>query len=144
MTKKKKPEDLLPRGRPSDYRPEYCEEIVSYFDRPLFKEGYKKELHDFPTLQEYAARIRCVSMQTLHNWAAAHPEFMEAFNRAKQLQEMLLVQGGLSRAYDGGFTKFILNSVSDTYKDKPTVVDVSDDTKGLIKLAYALPAKKDS
>jgi hypothetical protein len=138
-------EKLREMGRPTKYDPKYCEEIIEYFDKKLFKEasfGKNPELNDFPTIEYYAAKIRGVTRQTLINWTKEHPDFLEAFNRAKDLQQALLLQGGISRAYDSGFSRFIMNSISDTYKEK-TVVDVSDETKGLIKLAYALPIKSE-
>lgn len=132
-------------GRPSKYDPSYCQRIIDFFDRPLFKEksfGSKApELNELPTLEYFAAKELGVTKQTLHNWAAEHPEFLAALNRAKELQTYMLVQGGVSRAYDPTFTKFLLNSVSDTYKDKPIQVEPTDEAKNLIRLGYALPEK---
>jgi transposase len=56
-------------GRPSDYRSDYCEGIVEFCTA-----GY--------SLASYCHEIG-VSRATLNNWAAAHPEFLEAVNRAK-------------------------------------------------------------
>jgi hypothetical protein len=148
QTKKLKVPKRAPRpgeGRPSKYDPSFCKEMLEYFNRGIYKESKtfnKKELNDLPTFQYYSAVIRDVTMQTLHNWASEHNEFLVAFNKCKKIQENILVQGGISRAYDPGFVKFILNSVSDTFKEKVEHT-VDDSTKNLIKLAYALPGKKD-
>ncbi len=61
------------KGRPTAYRPEYCEQIVE-----LGKQGKS-------TVQMACAFD--VSRQTLHNWASDHPDFMDAFTRAKQFSQ---------------------------------------------------------
>jgi hypothetical protein len=147
-TKKLKVPKRAPRpgeGGQSKYKPEYCQEMLEYFNRGLYKEskGFnKKELNDLPTFQYYSAVIRNITQQTILNWAEEHKEFREVYQKCKKIQENILVQGGISRAYDPGFVKFILNSVSDTFKEKVEHT-VDDSTKNLIKLAYALPGKKD-
>jgi hypothetical protein len=144
-TPRKKPEELLKRGRPTDYRPEYCDEMLEYFSKSLYKKGgygKQKELEDLPTFEWYAAGIRGVARSTLNEWASKYPEFSEAYKKCKEMQQNLLVQGGISRAYDSGFTRFILNSVSDTYKERVTV-DVGEEAKGIVRLAYGLPEKKE-
>ncbi len=59
----------MPAGRPTEYREEYCEAVVE-----LGKEGKSPA--------QMAASFD-VSRQTIDNWAAAHPEFLEALSRAK-------------------------------------------------------------
>lgn len=58
-------------GRPTDYRPEYCEWIVE-----LGREG--------KSVAQMAEALD-VARNTLNNWAAEHPEFMTAFTRARDL-----------------------------------------------------------
>lgn len=55
-------------GRPSDYDPAFCERVID-----LGKQGKSKA--------QMAAHFD-VSRQTIDNWAQAHPEFLEALNRA--------------------------------------------------------------
>ena len=55
-------------GRPSAYDLAYCEQVIA-----LAKEGKSKA--------QMAAHFD-VSRQTIDNWAAAHPEFLEALSRA--------------------------------------------------------------
>lgn len=55
-------------GRPSGYKDEYCEVVVE-----LGKEGKSPA--------QMAAHFD-VCRQTIDNWKAAHPKFLEAFNRA--------------------------------------------------------------
>ena len=61
-------------GRPSSYDPAYCDRVIE-----LGREGC--------SVVEMAADIG-VSRPTLEeNWPAAHPEFLEAFTRAKLLSQ---------------------------------------------------------
>lgn len=55
-------------GRPSDYRAEYCDDVIA-----LGKEGKSRA--------QMASHFD-VSRQTIDNWAEAHPEFLEALTRA--------------------------------------------------------------
>lgn len=63
-----------PGGRPSLYKPEYCERVIE-----LGREGM--------SVLEMAAEIG-VSRVTLEEaWPAAHEEFLEAFARARELSQ---------------------------------------------------------
>lgn len=64
----------MPGGRPTDYRPEFCERIEA-----LGKEG--------ASIVEMAYELGCVK-NTLTLWAEAHPEFMIAFTRAKMASQL--------------------------------------------------------
>lgn len=55
-------------GQPTSYRPEYCEAVIA-----LGREGKSKA--------QMAAHFD-VARQTIDNWAAANPEFLEALDRA--------------------------------------------------------------
>jgi hypothetical protein len=55
--------------RPTEYKQEYCEQVIEYG-----KQG--------KSVAWMAAELG-VCKQTLHNWAEAHPEFLDAFTRAK-------------------------------------------------------------
>lgn len=63
------PEPKHPGGRPTDYKPEYCDQVVE-----LGKIGFSPA--------QIAAHFD-VARDTLNNWAEAHPEFLAASNRAK-------------------------------------------------------------
>ena len=67
-TPKKKPEDLLKRGRPSLYKPEYCEAVIE-----LGKLGKSKV--------QMAASFD-VDKSTIDYWNNTIPEFSEALARA--------------------------------------------------------------
>ena len=59
----------MPAGRPSDYKPDFCDRIVE-----LGAQG--------ASVAEMAFELG-VTKPTLTNWAEAHPEFLSAFTRAK-------------------------------------------------------------
>lgn len=63
----------MPAGRPTDYRDEYCARVVE-----LGREGKSHA--------QIAAALD-VSRQTLHNWANAHPEFLDAITHARDLAQ---------------------------------------------------------
>jgi hypothetical protein len=61
----------MPGGRPSDYDPAYCEDVIR-----MGKEGF--------SVVEMAAELE-VCRNTLEvNWPAAHDEFLQAFTQARQ------------------------------------------------------------
>jgi transposase len=60
----------MPAGRPSSYLPEYCQRVIELGETgaSIVEMAYELDVSR-PTLEE--------------NWPAAHPEFLEALNRAK-------------------------------------------------------------
>lgn len=61
--------DKRPRGRPSKYRPEYCQMIVDHM-----AEG--------ASILSFAAEID-VARSTINEWADVHEDFSDALKRAK-------------------------------------------------------------
>ncbi len=68
-------------GRPSSYKPEYCERVIE-----LGKQGYSEAM---------IAQELDVALYTLANWERAHPEFLAATTRAKELAMAFFEQKGL-------------------------------------------------
>lgn len=60
---------MAERGRPSDYKPEYCEQIVTHMSGGA-------------SITSFAAEID-VARSTINEWMSVHPEFSEAVKRAK-------------------------------------------------------------
>lgn len=73
---------MAERGRPTSYKPEYCEQVVE-----LGKEG--------KSLAQMAAHFD-VARQTIDNWAADNPEFLEALNRARVHMQAKLEEMGFA------------------------------------------------
>lgn len=74
VEKKKKLEAKRPVGRPSLYRPEYCEQVIE-----LGREG-----HSFTAI----AALLDVDKATMLGWVSTHAEFSTALTRAKQLEQL--------------------------------------------------------
>lgn len=103
-------------GRPSSYRPEYCDLLISFFRIDIEKEVevVKQDkdgkpvtvtetvVNRFPTLERFADTIG-VSAQTLRNWTEAHADFDFAYRRSRDLQVALLVEGGMGGHYESRF-----------------------------------------
>lgn len=107
-------------GRPTDYNPKYCEEIIEFFDKEPWEETENGRVPcKLPTLARFAVD-RGVCRETVWNWSQTHPEFFNAIKRAKAIQEDLLVQNGLTALYDKTLSIFCLKNLSD-WKDKKEV-----------------------
>jgi hypothetical protein len=65
--------DKHPGGRPSKYKKAYCAIIID-----KMSEGW--------SVSEVAAHLD-VSRQTIENWKKDHPEFLDAFTRAKAAEQ---------------------------------------------------------
>jgi hypothetical protein len=77
-------------ARPTDYDPAYCGQVIEYG-----KQG--------KSVAWMAAEIG-VSKQTLHNWMAAHPEFMDAMDAAKAQAQRWWEDAGQSGMVTPGFS----------------------------------------
>lgn len=100
-------------GRPTDYRPEYCEQIIEFFSGELTKKLKKKittkqgavieeeieVANDLPTLVSFARKIG-TSRQRLYEWEKVHPEFKDALSRARELGENFMVQNAITGRYN--------------------------------------------
>ncbi len=112
-------EELIPymakrkAGRPSEYKPEYCEQMVQYFldcmrreDHAIIKTVYEEStqrgktmrqergsiMGDVPTFQRFAISVGVIP-ETIIKWGKAWPEFAEAIKTCKTIQEDYFVQG---------------------------------------------------
>lgn len=107
------------RGRPSLYRDEYCQMLIDFFSIGLTrtetvetKDGEEKieKNNLFPTLTRFASTIG-VTRETLWHWATEqnsdgtlkHPDFFNTYMRARDLQESLLIEGGMAGMYEPRF-----------------------------------------
>lgn len=76
-------------GRPTDYRPEHCERVIE-----LGREGKSHA--------QIAAALD-VARNTLYNWADAHPEFLSAITRARDLSQAWFEDKGQTGLEAPGF-----------------------------------------
>jgi len=113
-------------GRPTKYKPEYCQEIVDYFSGPLTelitkavitKDGKVKEIQELKAtpvkwLEDFAWD-RGTSTKIMEEWAQRYPDFRAAYARAKDLQKRHLAQCTIDRLYEPMFAKFLAQNITD-------------------------------
>jgi|GEM_PF-1269475 len=130
-------------GRPSKYKSEYCEAIISFFNRKPFdvvkgedENGKEIVLTDkfgnavmqpcmLPTFEGFAISIG-VHRDTLNEWLKHHDEFSDAYARAKDYQKEILIQNGLFGNYEKTFAVFTAKNVTDM-RDKHEIDNTSSD-----------------
>lgn len=124
-------------GRPTDYDPKYCEEIVEFFDQDPYEitqdDKGRMVVNPRPlaTKERFAHKIG-VHRDTLQEWARVHPAFSVAYKKAEQLQRDALSNGGLLGAYDKTMAIFLLKNnhgMADKVEQKVTTSteEMSDD-----------------
>lgn len=138
-------------GRPTKYKPEFCDKIIEFFDIepweereiPHFKNGEQtwtdiKVLPvRMPTLRGFAKSVE-VSIRVIYNWLNSESdvfqqEFMHAFTLAKEIRRDWLIDVGLSGSAPPASFKFVAVNVTDM-RDKQEHV-LSFDWRGLAKEA---------
>ena len=117
-------------GRPTKYKPEYCDEIIAFFDVPVTEEvtvtitkktgeSYQKtETRGKPLkfLTAFARHIG-VTRSTLHKWTTEHPDFSDAYACVKGMQLEHLATCALMGLFNPGFAQFTAKNIS-TWTDK--------------------------
>lgn len=78
----------MPGGRPTKYRPEYCEQLVEFM-----AQGFPYEC--------FAAEVD-VCKSTLYQWERDYPEFSDAKKKGKPKTYKALLQKGLDSIHDPG------------------------------------------
>ena len=108
-------------GRPSKYKPEFCEMMIDYFNREDYIVREKQvatasgrkvtmdsvEASDYPSFYGFAAFIR-VNIDTLHEWKKVHPDFSDAYAECKAIQARLILTHAMNGNYNASFAKFML------------------------------------
>jgi hypothetical protein len=132
-----------PGGRPTKYRPEYCDKIIAYFSQPRTRtitkrittkngttiEQDQEVANPLPLFEGFASSIG-VWVGTFQEWCKAHEEFARAYARAKQLQKEFLILNGTMGLYQPQFTIFVAKNITDM-KDVQTH-DVGDGLKEIL------------
>ena len=115
----------LPKGRPTKYKPEYCEQLINFFSIDAYTEdniiisgkNFSKEekikyANSLPTLEKFCNSIN-ITIPTLHDWVKIYPDFSYAYMRAKELQKDILIQNGLLGLYNSQFATFVAINCTD-------------------------------
>ena len=120
-------------GRPSKYKPEYCEEMIKFFSVDPTERRFKSEVSDekgdkttyegggvdFPSFIRFAFNIG-VCEDTLNEWAKVHEEFSVATKLCKKLQEDIWLVNALNGNYSSQFSIFLGKNVFG-YTDKQEI-----------------------
>lgn len=120
-----------PGGRPSAYKDEYIQLMLSHFNQPLYRikkkeiaSGGRKVIveeevaNSMPTFEAFALSIGVIH-ETLRNWCKDHEEFFVAYKACKDIQKNFITEHGMMGNYNPGFAKFIAVNVTDL-KDRVT------------------------
>lgn len=115
-------------GRPTSYRPEYCQSIIDFFTRDSWElahdaKGTAKVVpkDNIPTLIRWCLAIG-VPRRTIYDWIEAHPEFADAHDTAMELQKAFLMESGIVHG-SGGFASFMLKCVHGMQEPKADAED---------------------
>ena len=134
-------------GRPTKYRPEYCEEAIRFFDSKPYEEvevitkvglketkTTKKVAKLLPTLVEFSRKIG-INYCTLTRWCdpkhgSYREEFCNTITRAcKPLQKNFLIQAGLLGFYNPQAFKFVAVNITDMVDKKDVGLQVGEEVK---------------
>lgn len=118
-------------GRPSKYKPEFCNKLIELFDIepweereiPHYKDGevawtdIKRLPARMPTLRKFAKEIK-VCISTVYGWLDSkhdsfQKEFLYAFTCAKEIRKDWLIDVGLSGGAPPASFKFVAVNVTD-------------------------------
>lgn len=129
-----------PFGRPTEYKPEYCQKLIEYFSvKPyelkkkqiVTKSGEVCEIeqevaNDMPTLAGFAIQVG-VDRHTLAKWAKKHTDFGAAYKMAKEFQENYLVKNGMKSLIHPVFSIFVAKNVIG-WRDKVEINEEEENT----------------
>lgn len=136
MSKVTRPAEKRPVGRPTKYRPEYCDAVIEH-------------MSDGASLTSFAAEIG-VARSSINEWMGVHPEFSESVNIGKAKCAAWWERLGRNNAVtgDGNATLVIFglkNMAGEDWRDKQELDHRSGDgsmTPARIEIV-AVPAKND-
>ncbi len=112
-------------GRPSSYKPEYCQKIIDFFNiepnreitetityaNGAEKECYRLVANNLPFISAFARKIG-VCHDTLLEWTKVHPKFSLAYKGAKALQKEMLIANGLQGLYPAAAYCFTAKNIA--------------------------------
>lgn len=100
-----------PFGRPTKYRPEYCQQLLDYFTLDPYKQLVDEDNNPtglppkFPTIERFSESIGVVK-NTVYDWAKKHTDFSDALKRARDKQKAFLTEAAMAGIYDRTFILF--------------------------------------
>lgn len=121
-------------GRPTKYKPEYCQQIIDFMQEGgelVYKyfsfEGSvtREPVGRLPRHLSAFARHINVTTSTLDEWCHVHPEFSEAYKKAKQIQLEQMIDGSSSGVLQAAPTIFALKNMH-RWTDKTQISGPND------------------
>lgn len=132
-------------GRPTSYRPELGQEMLTYFtsaaqkiteqtkttieDSPVKGRSLKQEVQtivaELPTFQRFANSIG-VWTGTMIEWSKKYPEFQEAYRRCSEIQEDFMLQGLISGRIPGMGGIFVAKNITRFTDDRTLTVSAGE------------------
>lgn len=138
MTKKK---DSSKIGRPTKYKPEYCQQMIDFFNIPPTRPDIRiingNEIsvdvaNDLPFINSFAMKIG-VNRDTLHEWTKVHEEFSDAYKKCKELQKQFLIINALNGNYNSTAFIFTAKNITDMRDKKEIDHGVAENARDFIK-----------
>jgi len=128
-------------GRPTEYRPEYCESIIKFMTYENYAEEIKVEHVNskgdkWVEVKRIPAELKFIedwlwengiSAQAASEWKQRYPEFGESYARARQLQTAHLLKCGFAGLSDPTMTKFAAVNLTDLRDKTDLGITVSAD-----------------
>ncbi len=133
------------RGRPSKYKPEYCQQIIKFFSEKPYREVevtytykngdtktvYEDKANDPPFFSAFARKID-VNTDTLVEWEKKHRDFSAAYKKAKELQKEFIVINGLKGTYQTAFACFTMKNLTEWRNKEEVEHSLDDGTRRLL------------
>jgi len=127
-----------PFGRPTKYKPEYCQQLIDFFSVPttiyekitIKKKNGEEQIiekpvaNTLPLFQRFISNIG-ISRDTLSEWTHKYKDFSDSVKKAKELQEAHLIENGIKGRYDTAFGIFVAKNIT-TLRDKVDI-DIQQD-----------------
>lgn len=101
-------------GRPPKYTdnelPELGKKMEEWFEKYLFT---FKETKEIPFIERFAKDIANVSTDSLNEYRKQNKEFSVSYNRCKDIQKQILIQGGLTGVFNPTAFIFTAKNITD-------------------------------
>lgn len=126
----------MPAGRPTDYSEQVLADAKDYVQQFANDEGKGENLKvNLPTIEGLALYLE-ISRSTLYLWQKEHDEFSDIIETLQQKQTQVLINNGLSGAYNPTIAKVLL--AKQGYKDSQEV-DQKTEHSGSIAIKWEDP-----
>lgn len=143
---------MAKRGRPTKYKPEFCEKMIDFFDQPIYEDvkinHYKNDKLIFTDIKRLPTKLPtltdfCKSLNlpyfTVREWLdkkckGFKIEFSQAFMYARTLQKNHLIQASLMGLYNPIFAKFTAVNLTDMRDKKEEEVKYTGKQEILIDI----------